>query len=60
MEEHLRDFDSGGFDAQRDFIDLYLKEIEEREKWKSSNSADPQDSFSSFNLWKLHRRQIRK
>ena len=53
VQEHLRDFDSGGFEAPRDFIDLYLKEIKQREKCKSSSSVDPQDTFSSFNIEQL-------
>lgn len=48
VQEHLSNFDFVGSDAPRDFIDLYLKEIKKREKWKTRNSNDPQDAFSSY------------
>ena len=51
--EHSKEFSSGGFYEPRNFIDIYLKEIKEREMTQNSAGVNSKDNYSSFNTEQL-------
>ena len=51
--EHANEFNSGGFFEPRNFIDIYLKEIKEREATQNQHGVDEQENYSSFNIEQL-------